>query len=1177
MGPWGGANYSTDPEAHHQLGIPTYVRLPSIKILRELGSGASAQVMLGRLEGAFEGWPQGTEVAVKQLKPELAEDARALEALAREARVAAAVRHESFARILHQQGAQLVREALPGIDLGAELASRGRLPESEVRAIGQRLAAGLAALHAAGWAHGDVKPENVCVDIREGASWMDLGFATKLPAPGLAPDPYLMGNTRRGTAAYLAPEQARGEAGNAASDVFALGIVLFEIATGSHPVLHNESGGASDPELVLHDIREANFGLPSSRVSSLSPFFDHLLSAMLARDPNERPSAAEIAERFAGGEDGSWWRQQLATKGGALLTTRQDLIPLVGRRDELRHLHDAYDQTLASGGRVVWLEGGAASGKWRLVRDFVAHVRCSEHPPTFLAERASEWREEWPGRPIRTMLRKALAIAPSRAPSDRDRAQLFENLPEDLARSLIQILTPDATGPTEVAPQVALAAGLRYVSRTRPVVLFLNDIHWADQLTLGVLSQLTEDLRKTSLLVILGLRTEGVAHHPQALDRLRQRADIWGTGTTLELGPLNDEAILEAVSAMFAPSVPRLRLAQVLAERSHGSPGLLTEVLRQLVSRGHAVPAPNPSDGWVLTIAPDHIPASRSAARLIAERLTQLSVDQRLWLQRLSVVGGRLDAEFLVRAFDLTEDDAHTWIETFVRTGWLITDGARTRFARPAERAQVYRSIAPERRARLHGRAASAFGGLASGSLHAAYQQAYHLHAAGQHDKLLPMVRDLVHKLSERGHPGRVRAVTEWGIQAISELDTDENHDALRFELLVTAADISDRLGDRRDQREVLDQLADLELDPDSDARTAGRVYLLHGRFQAHTGNFGLARGMLRNAVHFMQRAEEFGPASDALCRLALVQAHVGEPDEASKLARRARSLAQTDLERANASLALAVVDLMQNRVQDVLRRAQGVIDQLESRKETVAERSVIAAADILAARAWAIVGRTDRAVAIVEEAVRLARLSGERRLESEARARHGRLLMDLGDAPGAELVLRDALLLAREIEDPLGEALANVFLGTLLAETDRDGAAESLEVAVERARSLGLHRTEALGLGLRARLAMFEDGPERALELGRRATDLVERYGAELPDRIVICATHALVLRRAGERRRADQVERDLRRTVKRQNQELDDPDLRRPQWLYTARLLETTLSAEGPIYPLASVAPKA
>lgn len=1151
--------------------------LPTIKILHELGTGASAQVMLGRLEAPFEGWPQGTEVAVKRLRPELADDRRALEALEREVQVARAVQHESFARALHFQPGQIVREALPGNDLGAELASRGRFPESEVRAIGQRLAAGLAALHEAGWTHGDVKPDNVCIDGNQGASWVDLGFAYRLPTPGTVRDPAGPHPTRRGTAAYLAPEQARGEPGSAASDVFALGVLLFEIATGSHPVLHDESGGASDPELVLHDIREANFGLPSSRVSSLSPFFDHLLSDVLARDPSDRPDAGQVAERFAGGEDGSWWRQRIETDGGALLTERQDLIPLVGRRDELRHLRESYDQTLTSGGRVVWLEGGPESGKWRLVRDFVAQVRCSDRPPIFLAERASEWREEWPGRPIRTILRKALTIAPSRAPSDRDRDRLFDKLPESLARSLIQILTPDATGPTEVAPQAALVAGLRYVSRERPVVLFLNDIHWADQLTLGVLSQLTEELRKTSMLLVLGLRTDGIDHRPQALDRLRQRARIWGAGTRLELGPLSDEAILEAVSAMFAPSVPRLRLAQVLAERSHASPGLLTEVLRRLVARGDAVPAPSPSDGWVLTIPPHEIPVARSAPRLILERMSQLSVDQRLWLQRLSVVGGRIDPQFLERAFDLTADEARTWVETFVRNGWLVSDGARTRFARPAERAQVYRSIAPERRARLHGRAAAACADLATGSLDAAYQHAYHLNAAGQHRELLSMVQDLVRKLSERGHPGRVRAVTGWGIQAISKLEPSVDLAPLRIELLETAADLSDRLGDRTDQRDVLDQLAELELDLDADPRTAGRVYLHHGRFQAHTGNFGLARGMLRNAVHFLQRADELGPASDALCRLALVQAQVGEPDEASKLARRGRSLAQTDLERANATLVLAVVDLMRDRLQDCMRRALGVSDQLESRTETVAERGAIAAANILTARAWAIVGKTDTALSILEESVRLARLSGERRLESEARARQGRLLMDLGDTAQAELVLRDALLLAREIEDPLGEALADLFLGILLAETDRDGAGESLELASERARTLGLHRMEALGLGLRARLAMFDHAAETALELAQRADGLVERYGAEIPDRIVICATHALILRRAGHRRRGDKLERELRRSVKRQNQRLDDPALRTPHWRHAARLLETTLSSEGPIYPRATPLPGA
>ena len=1136
--------------------------------------------MLGRLSADHGEWPAGTAVAVKKLRPEYAEDAVALEALEREARAAGAVQHESFARRLYWQPGELVSEALPGRSLGNLLSARGRLGEDEVRRIGERLASGLAALHAAGWAHGDVKPDNVIVEGASRASWVDLGFAYELSGPPPT--------SRRGTAAYLSPEQARGQPGSAASDVFSLGVVLFELATGTHPVLRDEAGEASDPDLVLEGIEAANFGLPSARVSSLSPFLDHLIAAVLHRDPDQRPNAQDLAERLSGGENGPWWRECLRTEGGQLLVDRKDLIPLVGREEPMRVLFERYEQTRKLGGRVVWIEGNATSGKRRLVRDFVAQVRCSEHPPMYINERVPEWRQEWPGRPIRTAMRKALAIPPRGNLSSRDREELFAELPESLARSLIQILTPDATGPTEIAPEVALAAGLSYVARKRPVVLFINDVNWGDELTLGALSGLCEDIANTQLLLALGTRAEAAAHRPQALERLRERASRWGSATTLRLEPLDESAILEAVTATFAPSVPRLRLARVLAERSQGSPGLLTELLRQLVAHGNAVPAPNPSEGWVLTIVPDEIPAPRSAKRWVTERLAQLPVEDRLWLQRFSVIGGRLDPEFLGRAFDHSStEEVRGWIETFVRSGWLTTDGTRTRFARPDERGTIYRSIAPERRARMHARAARAFAGTAAGSVDAAYQQAFHLRAAGAFDALLPIVRELVHKLSERGHPGRVRAVVGWGIEAIAALDAAErtvnegdetrlmyiDRDALRVELLETAADLSDRLGYRRDQREILDLLADLELDPHKDPRTAGRVYLLHGRFQFHTGRFGLARGTLRNAVDFLQQAGELGLASDALCRLAQVQAQVGELDEAANLARRGRSLAQKPYERIQAELVLALVDLLGNRIARVLERVEAITSELESGAETALERGALAAAHVLSARAWNILGQTDRALRIIEEAVRLARQSGERRLETEARARQGKLLIDVDDPARAELVLRDALLLARETEDPLGEALANLFLGTLLLESDRGEAADSLEAATDRAHALGMHRAEALGLALLARLVMFSD-PRKAIEIAERADELERSYGGEFLDRIVIVATRALVLRRAGHNRGAEEVERALRRSLRRQGQGLRKPELREAYRERAARLLETALSEDGPIYPRAPLA---
>jgi serine/threonine protein kinase len=173
-------------------------------------------------------------------------------------------------------------ELVEGTTLGSRIA-RGPLDGDEVRRIGQELAEALAYAHDAGVVHRDVKPANVLLDPRGRAKLADFGIAR------------LVGDTVRhtrtgttiGTAAYLAPEQVQGEDVSGATDVYALGLVLLEALTGEQPF-----GGAPVEAAVarLHRDPEVPAGDPHA----------DLLRAMTARDPGQRPAAADVAAALGG-------------------------------------------------------------------------------------------------------------------------------------------------------------------------------------------------------------------------------------------------------------------------------------------------------------------------------------------------------------------------------------------------------------------------------------------------------------------------------------------------------------------------------------------------------------------------------------------------------------------------------------------------------------------------------------------------------------------------------------------------------------------------------------------------------------------------------------------------------------------------------------------------------------
>jgi serine/threonine-protein kinase len=256
------------------------------EVIRPLGHGAMAVVDLAR------DVELDRPVALKRLAENLARDEEVRRRFVREGRLAARLSHPNVVRVFDvgEDGGRpfIAMEYVAGETLAELIARRGPLPPAEAAELGVQMCAGLAAAHAAGLVHRDVKPQNLLLG-RDGVLKLgDFGIAVGTEGTRLT-----MAGTVLGTAGYLAPEQARGEQVTAAADIYALGAVLCELLTGEPP----RSSGS------LAELGRAD----SSRVERLlarAPGIPVDLAAVvrecLAERPEDRPtSAAAVARRLA--------------------------------------------------------------------------------------------------------------------------------------------------------------------------------------------------------------------------------------------------------------------------------------------------------------------------------------------------------------------------------------------------------------------------------------------------------------------------------------------------------------------------------------------------------------------------------------------------------------------------------------------------------------------------------------------------------------------------------------------------------------------------------------------------------------------------------------------------------------------------------------------------------------
>jgi hypothetical protein len=435
--------------------------------------------------------------------------------------------------------------------------------EGRLRAALVQMVRGVRALHQAGKVHRDVKPSNVLVDDHGRVVVLDFGVAGDLLRDETSDHDLV------GTAAYMAPEQALGDAVGPAADWYAVGVVLYQALTGRLPF-----NGMMHEVLAAKVQREP--APPSTVVRGVPPDLEELCVDLLRTAPGRRPDGRAILERLGASADDDEGTSGTVAAG-----------VFVGRARELGALEAAYAD-LARGALTVFVHGESGVGKTFLVRRYLAELRERDPRALVLASRCFE-RESVPYKAIDGVVDQ-LSSYLAALPQDELRALLPEHASllvrvfpvlaraiETRASQHAEIVNPQELRARFFATMRALFAR---VAAHRTVVVAIDDLQWADRDSLALLAEITRAPDAPRMLFVATMRI-ATERHPlkasEAMRALHDAADV----RVLEVDQLTrDEARTLAARLMGDRRVDQAAIDAIVGE-AHGHPLFIDELVRQ--------------------------------------------------------------------------------------------------------------------------------------------------------------------------------------------------------------------------------------------------------------------------------------------------------------------------------------------------------------------------------------------------------------------------------------------------------------------------------------------------------------------------------------------------------------------------------------------------------------------
>ncbi|MBF8286007.1 MAG: serine/threonine protein kinase, partial [Anaerolineales bacterium] len=679
---------------------------------------------------------------------------------------------------------------------GQTLWQRGALALPEAVRVAQQVSAALEHAHASGIIHRDLKPENIVLTKTQTAKLMDFGLARSLEGPRLTEEGAVVG-----TFSYLAPEILMGQEATALSDLYALGVILYELTTGQPPFTGDNLVS------IISQHLHATVVPPSTHNPSIPPALETLSLRLLNKQPADRPASAtevrEALERIQRGETAP----AVETRPGPSLLDRIVRGRLVARDREFAEARTVWQKAASGESGVLLISGEPGIGKTRLVRELVTHAELAR-ATALLGECYAEG-----GAPYAPIAQIIQSVDPRGL---RDLAGLVMADLLTLAPSL-RAQCPDVPPNPPLDPQAeqqrlfeSMVSFCAASCERAPALWVIDDAHWADGGTLFLVRHLARRARLSKLPLLLVLTYREVE-----LDEARALNDVLADlnrerlATRIKLSRLNHDQTRDLLAAMFAEDITPDFLDGIYRE-TEGNPFFVEEVCKSLIEEGKLYR----ENGRWRRPGMDEIQVPQSVRVAIQGRIGKLPAPAQDALRVAAILGREFDFETLHKASEQDEDtliDALEMAERAQLIGEVKGKGRETfSFAHALIPATLRESVSGVRRHRFHRRVAAAIESLRPGDFEAL---AYHYGEAGDEER----ARTYYTRAADRA---RRLYANEDAIRLYTEALalTPEDHPG-RFDLLAARVKVYNIVARREEQRADAEAMVALAEKQNDDAR----------------------------------------------------------------------------------------------------------------------------------------------------------------------------------------------------------------------------------------------------------------------------------------------------------------------------------------------------------------------